>query len=268
MFVMAHEVSLNGQSLGDVDDRILVAGISSDAGKETVGTASPFGRPGQRITGVHRDSLDITVSFMIRVKKNNLELRSELFEMVSTWAATAARGAWLTCGHRPDRRAWVTLQQLSAEGDPWNWTNTYNIVFRAYEVPYWQDSRITSATRSVTDSVEIPLSVGGNAESVAEITYDNTGGGTCDTFTVNTGSAEIALTGLGCAAGERLIIDHNEGGRIRIRIRSSGGEYRSALACRTPASDDDLWISPGVHTVSITAGSAGTVTAGSYGRWL
>ena len=133
-------------------------------------------------------------------------------------------------------------------------------------MPYWQDSRITSATRSVTTSVEIPLSVGGNAESVAEITYDNTGGGTCDTFSVNTGSAEIHLTGLGCAVGERLIIDHNEGGRIRIR--SSGGEYRSALACRTPASDDDLWIAPGVNTVSITAGRAGTVTAGSYGRWL
>lgn len=268
MIAMAHEVSLNGQSLAEVDDRILVAGVSSDAAKNTVGTVSPFGRPGQRVTGSHRDILDVTVTFMIRVKKNNMELRSELFEMATTWAAIAENGAWLACGNRPDRRIWVRLENVPAEGDPWNWTNSYNIVFRAYEVPYWQDADRYSTQRNTTGSVTIPVSVNGNAQTVADVFYANTGSATCNTLDVSTGRAEIHLTGLGCAVGERVEIDHTEGGRIRIRIRSAGGVYRTALACRTPVSDDDLWIGPGVHNVTITSGGTGTVTVGSYGRWL
>ena len=268
MFVMAHEVSLNGQSLGDVDDRILVAGIDSDAAKNNVATASAYGRPGLRVTSAHRDYVDVTVTYMIRVKKRDMATRSELFELASTWAALAEDGAWLTCGHRPDRRIWVKLESLPAEGDPWHWTNAYNIVFRAYDVPYWEDADPLSVQKSSITSIVQPLSVSGNARTVLDVEYTNTSNATCDTFSVNTGSSSIQLTGLACAPGETLVIDHTEKGILRIRIRSSGGVYRSALACRTPASSDDTWIRPGLAQVTISAGATGSLVIGSRGRWL
>ena len=268
MYRLEHSVYLNGVALNEEDERIMCVGISSDAAKNNVATATAYGRPGLRVTSAHRDYVDVTVTFMIRVKKRDMATRSELFELASTWAALAEDGAWLTCGHRPDRRIWVRLESLPAEGDPWNWTNAYNIVFRAYDVPYWEDTDPLSVRKSSVTSLVQPLSVSGNATTVLDVVYTNTSDAICSTFSVDTGSSSIELTGLGCLPGETLYIDHTEKGILVIGIRSGGGVYRSALACRTPASSDDTWIRPGLAQVTISAGATGSLVIGSRGRWL
>ena len=265
--ITAHDIAINGAGLADVDDRIIVQGITIDAAKVQTSVTTAYGRPGQRITGRHRDTLDVTVSFGIRLKKKRMEERAELFEEVTRWAMAAEDGAWITVGHRPERRLRAVLESLPAEGDMWQWTNSYAVTFRAYSVPYWQDIRKNSITRTNITSTTQQIGVSGSAKTVLDFSYTNTKTSTCNTLSISTGIAAFAFAGLGCESGETLIIDHTEDGLLRIRIHNESTGDRSAMDKRSAESSDDLWIRPGSPTVTISCQRAGTIVMGTYGRY-
>ena len=259
---LKHRVALNGVQLDSVDNRILVQGVEEAEGKDQFSAVSVFGGVGQRVTNEHRDYLDVTVRFAMKIKKSSMQDRSDVFEKVVAWAAA---GGWLTVNYKADRRLWVRLFKCPAPGDQWNWTNTYAITFRAYTVPFWQQDPpgILKATGS---SIVRSIGVGGNTDTVLDLSFQNTSGSTCASFTIAAGSSTITLQSLGLANNETLIIDHTEDGLLRIRILN-GSTYRSALDKRTAASSNDLWVKPGMVTVSITAAQAGTLTVKCAGRY-
>ncbi len=265
MYTVAHDAAINGARLSDLDDRIIVQGVSEDAGKDNFTTAAISGRSSQRVTARRRDYIDVSVSFGILVHRSDLQTRSELMEAVAAWAAAAREGAWITIGHRSGRRLWARLFSLPAAGDPWAWTSTYKVTFRAWEVPFWQDADPISIRRSGS-SLEQQISVNGSATTVLDMAYQNTSGSSCATLTIDTGSATMAFESLGLASGESLIIDHTESGTLRIRILS-GSTYRSAMAMRTPESSDDLWIAPGLPTIIASAQRSGAWTLSVSGRY-
>ena len=257
--ILAHRVALNGTQLDSVDNRINIKAVEEGAGKETIGAASLAGRSGQRITNRHRDTLDVVVKFSIN-EPDSLQDRETILESVNKWAAG---GGALTLNYKAGRVLNVICAQCPGAGDAYDWTAVYAITFRAYEVPYWQESTDTTGTAS-GDSGSVSLTVNGSAETVAEVTFKNTSGSTCDTFSVTAGSSSMALTNLGLANNETLEIDHN--GRIlRIRIKNTSNVYRSVLEKRTGA--DDLYLQPGSRTISYTAGQSGNFTAKVRGRF-
>lgn len=78
----------------------------------------------------------------------------------------------------------------------------------------------------------------------------------------------MSFSGLGLLNGETLEIDHSDNGKkniLRLRIRSTGGVYRSVLDKRSGS--DDLYISPGERVITFSAGGAGTITVKSCGRF-
>ena len=147
--IFSRRAALNGDQLDEIHDAIVIRGIEQAAGKDNI-TATATGGPfGQRITGARRDSIDITVKFAIDIKKRDLEGRNAVLEAVNAWAAAARTetgGAWLTVGHKPDRRIRVVLAQPAAEGDLWKWTDDFTIIFRAYGVPYWEQSEANTVS--------------------------------------------------------------------------------------------------------------------------
>ena len=132
---LTRRAALDGVQLDEIDSRILIQGIEPAAGKDQLTTVSLWGGVGSRVTGEHRDSLDIAVKFSLDIKKGQYQERSEIFEKVMAWAE---KGGWLTVSQKPDRRIRVFCAQKPAEGDPLEWTNRYSITFRACGVPYWQ----------------------------------------------------------------------------------------------------------------------------------
>ena len=260
--ILSHRAALNGVELDSIDSRILIQGIEEAEGKDQISAVSLFGGVGQRITNQHRDTLDVTVRFSIRQKKSDMQARSDVFEKVNAWAAA---GGWLTVNYKADRRLRVICAKYPTAGDQWNWTNTYAIVFRAYAIPYWQQAepgKLTATGSSITRQ----FGVAGSVKTVMDISFKNTSGATCATFTVSAGGSTIALTGLDLANGETLHIDHTEDGLLRIRIQS-GSSYRSALGKRTTASSDDLWVNHGNVTVTVTAQRTGSLTMSCAGRF-
>lgn len=270
--IWARRAALNGNQLDEIDNAIVIRGIEQAAGKDTLTAGSTGGPFGMRITGARRDSLDITLRFAIDIKKNDLEGRSAVLEAVNAWAAAASRengGAWLTVGHKPDRRIRVVLAQPAPEGDLWKWTEDFPIIFRAYGVPYWEQSEAnTTSTDGNASGAYGAITIGGSAVTQVNAYLKNTSGAGINTATVNIGGKNMGFSTLGLAADETLTIDHTGDGLVRIRIRSSGGTYRSAMANRTPESADDFTVMPGARECSFSAQRACKLTVEWRDRYL
>lgn len=266
---LTRRVALNNAQLDAVNSHIAIQSVETADGRENitaVGTAAGFG---QRVTGARRDPVDVIVRFGIDIRKTSLAERSAALEAVNAWAMKAADGAWMTVNYRTARRIRVRLVQAPGEGNLWDWTKTFQITFRAYGVPYWEDASENTKQIGTSAGDNDTINPGGSVPAQVNITMENTSGSTVNTATVNAGDTSMSFTSLGLANGEKLVIDHDDNGLVRIRIQASGGLYRSAMAKRTTASDDDLTVIPGgSRVISYTAGGACTVTAGWRARYL
>ena len=258
-------MALNDVQLDELDERILVLGVNDGAGKETLNAVSRFGGFGQRITTRHRDTLDVTVIFGLRIKADDMAARSELFEKVSGWAMS---GGWLTLNYKPNRRIYVACAQLPSAGDQADWASEYAIVFRAYGVPYWQQTTPTqvkvNSTRAITREMEVP----GTAPTVLDLTFTNISGMEIATFVFSAGGKTFTLENLALGANETLAVEHTAEGLVRIGIYSTTNAWRSVLGCRTASSSDDLIVNPGAVQWSMSAQRAGRLTVSCCGRYV
>lgn len=258
----ARNAALGGVTPDSMDARLMVLGIQPDAGKDNIQGAAHAEASGQRVVSRRREYLDVRIILGIWGRKEDRVARSLAFEHLIAWAQRARDGAWLTIDSKPGRRLWVRVQQLPAEGDQWNWTAQYTVVLRAWERPWWEelygfDSRVTGSSCSGQ------ARVAGTEETAADVTYKNTSGSACTTLVVNIGNRRMTFSGLDIASGETFAIDHREDGMLRIRIRSTAGEWRSALAARVLVdgggvySANDLTCLPGIVPYSCSAQRSG-----------
>lgn len=262
---LKRRVQLGETQLDEIDNRILITGVEEGAARLNYSAVSRFGAPGQRVTSTHRDTLDVTVKFALKIKKDDLEARSELFEKVAGWAMA---GGWLRLNYRPNRRLRVVCVTLPAAGDQVEWNTEYEITFRAYGVPYWQQVTPVSLTVNSTKAMNRSMEIPGTAQSVLNMEFENISGMEINTLTVGTNEGSFSFKSLGLQADETLVISHTAEGLLRIRIRTATGSTRSALAKRTEDSTDDLVVSPGAATVTLSAQRAGKVTLSCYGRYV
>lgn len=260
--VLKHRVALDGIELDSIDNRIIITKVEEPDGKEQFSAVSLWGSSGSRVTELHRDHLDVTVKFVIRIRKRDMAGREEVLEKVNAWACA---GGWLTLNYRENRRIRVFMLQAAGMGDAWNWTKEFSITFRACGVPYWQETFGPVVEKRNASSGSLVFGVNGSAEGVVNVTFKNTSGSTINTFSISTPESSLAFTGLGLANGETLEISHPDNGlRSLLAVRIGN---RSALACRTPASSNDLTVKPGTKTITYNAGGAGNINVSCCGRF-
>lgn len=265
--VLKRRVSLGGEQLDSLDDRIIITGIDEAAGKDNitaVGSAAGFG---QRITGQRRDTLDVTVKFALNIKNTSRSMmadREELLEKINAWAVSNS-GGWLRIGHKPGRRLRVMLAQAPGAGDMYNWSNEFTMVFRAYSIPFWEDNAATEMTpKGVTNMHQFYIDVPGNTDTVMDMTVENKSGKTINNITLTVGGKKISFSGLGLGGSESLVIDHVHTGKKYYFRATAGG--KSALAKRT--GQDDFYVTPGKTLVKVEADRAVKVTASVRGRYI
>lgn len=252
--ILSKRVALNNVQLDSLHERIVVLGVDPGTPDESISAVSRMGGFGQRITGEHWETLDVTVTYGIDIKKTQMELRRQIFDTVNAWAM--GRG-WLTVNWMPDRRMYADKVILPSSGDMWDWTKPYEIIFRAYGVPFWQDVTPTTSTGS---SITVP----GIVQTVCDADVTNNGSSTIDSLTVTVGNSTIAFTDLGLEEGETLKIGHTEDGLLTIRIYETEYTYRNAMESRTGESADDLYVNPGTNSISVSAGSKSVSCFGRY----
>lgn len=257
--ILSRRIALNGQYLDELHERIVIRGIDIGEIGNTVSTTSRMGGSGQRITGDHYETLEITVNFAIFVPKDDLITRRQIYEDACKWAMQAG---WLTVNYMPDRRLWVDKVQIQGAGDIRDWSGEYSIAFRAYSVPFWQDVLPVTVTKTSYTSGTFTLHVPGQFQTVAEVEYTNTSGSAVTSFSITAGGSTISLTGISIANNATLKIYHENNGILRI-VNGSTSVYDK----RTASSVDDLYVKPGNVTISVTAGGAGTLKVSCRGRY-
>lgn len=263
---LSRRVALNNVQLDEVDSRIVISGVEPGDGRENIAAVDAAAGFGQRITGMRRQSVDMVVRFRIHERGRTAagqQTRSEVLEKVNAWAAP---GGVLTVNYKPGRRLNVVLAQAPGEGSLWDYTKEFQMTFRAYAIPYWEDSTQSSKQVGTDESEETTITTGGSAQTQIGFTMLNTSGSTINTASISAGGKTMSFSSLGLANGETLTIDHTDDGLVRIRILGTGGAYRSAMAARSGA--NDFLIDAGTRTVSYTAGGACTVTAVWRARYL
>lgn len=264
--ILAHRVALNGVELDELDERINIKAVEEGAGKETISAASTAGGSGQRITGRHRDTMDVVVKFSMTILPEELEERTGVLEKVKAWAAG---GGYLTLNYKPNRRAHVVCVQAPGAGDLYEWTTVYSITFRAYALPYWEEATENSKKSGIAASGRVDLEIAGSEQTEADIELDNRSGMQINSATVNADGSVMGFTNLGLGGGEKLVIRHEiiDGQRL-LRILIEGSGARSVMDKRTEDSADDLYVRPGTRTFRFSADRACQMTVKVRGRFV
>ena len=265
---LSRRVALGGEQLDAANSAIVIRGVESADGKASISAVSSAAGFGQRVTGARRDTVDIIVRFAIDIRKTNLSGRASALEDANAWAARAIDGAWMTVNYRTDRRIWVKLVQAPGEGNIRDWTKDFAMTFRAYNCPYWEDATESTKSAAARSSGLESITIGGSAPAQINITAVNGSGSTVDAISITAGGKTMGFSDLGLLNGETLYIDHDDFGLVRIRIKDSSNVFRSAMAKRTSASDDDFRTNPGTISFLYTADASVTVTAGWRARYL
>ena len=256
--ILSKRVALGGVQLDELHDAIVIRSIDPGVTKESVSAVTRMGGFGQRMTGQHWDTLEVSVSYAIDIPKREMALRRQIFNAVNAWAL---KKGWLTVNWLENRRFYVDKVVLPGSGDMWAWTDEFTITFRAYNVPFWQDALPAQVSSGTAASGSVTVQVGGNVQSVLDVTFQNRSGMTINNFWVQANGNRITLSSLGLGGSSALTINHGTDGLLRIKIGSTSVYQKYTGA-------DDLFVNPGNVGVTFAADRAGTLTVQSYGRWV
>ena len=254
---------LNNQGLHDLDERIIITDVQESAPRMRTVTAANAHYDGQRVTRRTRQSLSLTVSFLIR--EYDTARRKHLCSTVCAWANT---GGWLTISDRPGQRLRVCCETLPAVSSSLRWTEPLTITFTAWEMPFWQDESPVRTFLSVSagKAASAVIRPHGDAPcTFLEGSFTNTGTANVSSLTIAAGSSVFHLNDPALIPpGATLTIGYDDNLLLYIRTGDA-----SMLHARSADSSDDLTLTPGRPcAVSITGSQNLSVTLQARGLYL
>ena len=249
-----YRVWLDGLGLHDLDPCLIITDVCESAPRMQLKTAARAQGDGLVRTRRTRQSLSVTVRFLIR--EYDPMRRQGVMQKLHAWA----QGHCLTFSHRPGQELLVTLDAFPTVTSALKWTEELSITFTAYALPYWRS--VEPAT--LTTNASAAMMVEGTAPfAPADVTVTTGGSGTTTAITVQTGSHAITLQRLSLAPGATVVFSYDDQGVLHI---TSGGA--SLLSRRTADSADDLLMIPGQsNTVSCSGDQPLTATFAVKGVW-
>ena len=264
---LQRRVRLGDVWLDEVDDRIVISSVEPADGREGISAVETAAGFGQRITRNRRSTLDMVVKFRILEHgrtKNGMQERSEVLEKVNAWAAP---GGVLRVNYKPNRRLNVILAQAPGEGSLWDYTQEFQMVFRAYTIPYWEDSTANSETLATASKKSKDITIEGSARTQCNVELANKSGAKIDKIKslYVGGNTMVFASGIALMGNETLVVDHKDG-LVRCRIRDAGGSYRNIMKYRSGA--NDFTADPGQVTCGFEADRACAMTVSWRSRYL
>lgn len=256
-----YALCLNGLGLHDLDERILITDIQESVPKFRTTTVANARYDGLRVTKHTRESLSVTVFFLIR--EYHTARRKALCSDICAWAAS---GGWLTLNDRPNQRLHVQCKSLPAITSALRWTDFLSITFTAWETPYWQDTAPVSVhlDAPACQTVSAVMLPPGTAPiCFLEAAIVNRGSESASQLVITAGDTVFRLSAPQLIPGDAaLSIGYDDQGFLFIRSNNT-----SLLQSRTADSSDDLLLTPG-HPGAITITCDQPVTASLKARGL
>ena len=255
-------VWMDGQGLQDIDPAVLVLDVTESAPETDLRTAAPAAGAGMRVAALRRMSLTVTVTFLLR--ERSPVRRAAVMEKIAAWAS----GKCLTVSYRPEQQLRCRCTALPAAGSALKWHAALTVAFTAFACPFWEARQASAAwiTPAAAEGAAV-LMPAGCAPACAEVLVINQSGQTVNNLRLDCGDTFFAFTGLGLADGERLLVTHDDLGRLQLTVL--GETSRSVMARRAARSHDELIALPRcANRVAVTADAPVTAKFTARGRFL
>lgn len=215
---------------------------------------------GQRVTQNARNYLEVVVHFSIMLLPGNEAQRMQILKAVND---AAMRCTYIQVGYRSGMSLKpVVLAEAATVGNIRKWNDTYQLVFRAYELPYWQKTSITSVSSNGVTTATITMNNGSAVQTPLYGIITNKGTAALTSVKIECGSQKIQLTGLNVATNNSVSITYVNG---VIRIMAAGS---SVLGNRTADSVDDIWLKYGDNSVKVTCNTTCNIVMRFTERYL
>lgn len=255
--ISRYEVVLNGESLAEIDENLLILDVNYPDHEYDIPVYTPGGSESSFVDEPKKGKASVSVSFELHVY--GIAERQEALQKVIRWCKD---GGVLQINDRPEQRLNVICEKIPALGSVRNWTDPMEIVFSAYGVPYWQDDTQTVATlqgSNTKGTIAVPGNVG---NALFEVTV--TANAAITYLTVTVGSNTITLDGISCPVNGKITLSHDKNGILSIKQGT-----QSLLSKRKAESSDDIKAACGANS-QIGVAASGNVKAvfSVRGCWL
>ena len=250
--LLRFEATNGGAKFSEIADEVILLDIIEQPAEVDIQKSRLAGGAGMRVSSVTRTSLTVNLVYVIRTQ--DPVRRAFLRDKVAQWALQASH---LEVSTRPGKYLSAVPYIAPAQDSSLKWTQELTLAMTAYDVPYWRDSDVTSASYTTNDFVFI----GGHAItptgadtaipiSCIITTLDEQ---TLTDVEVGVGNTKIVLSGLDVKTGfvdgwyseGNVAILCDDGHNMRIGSLS-GVSY---LKHRTPESDDVLLAQQNIRNV-------------------
>ena len=255
--ILSRRVALDNIQLDSLDSSIVIRSFDPGTPKEAISAVDRMGGAGQRVTMKHWQVLEATLVFAIDVPKRNMARRTQVFDLVKSWAL---KKGWLTFNGMNSVQMWVEQVVVPSRGDLRTLDDEYTIIFRNYNVPFWLNKTHTTATETVDTGV-FDITIPGDVETVLNAQITNSSGGTIDAIKIGIDGHQLVFTAMTLGNGETLVINHGTDGILRTTV--DGVSVYGKLT-----GSDDLVTRPGARTVSVECEGLLNVVVSCQGRFL
>lgn len=252
--ISRYSVSLNGISLETLHDSILILDVSYAAPTHTYSRIKSAKREGSRVYNNYKEKAMVTISFAIRAY--DIARRQNVCQTVCKWAKN---GGTLEINDRVGQILKCVCETLPSVTSVKKWTDTFTIVFIAYNTPYWQEKTKSMLTLTGTTGNGLLYVPGSAPNTVVEVVA--TPIATLTSLALTVAGKTITLSGIEVASGKNIVIGYDD-----EMIQSIKADGTSIMSKRTGA--DDLMAECGTYnTVSFTADASCSVTFSARGLW-
>lgn len=252
--ISRYEVYLNGNSLGAINDNILVLDIAYQPPEMAYDTYTVAKRNGSRIYRYYVSKSTVTITFEIH--EYSTMMRQSICQQIQRWAKS---GGILTTNDRDGQRLRCVCTQFPVIQSVKKWTEPLTITFTAYSQPFWEDVNQTTMTLTGTNESGTLILPGSIAENVMEV--EATPSGTLTSLSLTANGKTLTLSGLSVASGTKVTISY-----VDDMIQSIKAGNTSILNKRTGV--DDLLVNCGEpNSVGFTANVSTTVIFKARGLW-
>lgn len=254
--ISRYEAYMDGIALSSISANILIRDIQYQDAGVSLRRVALANRDGAIIDGKYIEKASVVISFDLR--EYDTVTRQTVLAKIIQWA----RGSVLRTSDRPDQQLVCICEKFPAVTSALMWTETLQIAFSAYAIPYWQSVDTVSAVLTGTNQ-NTKFYVPGSAEKTL-VSVDITPSATVTSLTVTCGDTAITLSGISVASGSMIKFAYDGNGFLSIKNGNT-----SLLNKRTAASSDNLELPCGKSsTIRIVASASVTARFIARGWWL
>lgn len=248
-----YDCRLNGVLLSSLDNSICILDIQEEEPKLRLNAVPGYGE-GQRL--LHRERESLTVHIRFAIQEAIIIRRAAVLRTIRSWAE---KGGTLTTSDRPGFQLQVACSGVPGLSSR-DLSETLTLSFTTTRCPYWEATENVSFSSDNTVTMTAP----GTAE-YAPVTavVVNQGDAAMTQLTLQCDTTKMVFEGLSVPAGNMFMLLYANG------LLTALVNGKNVLACRTPASADELLAPCGRSTTAFATGDQPlTVTFSVKGRYL